>query len=235
MNDPPTIRSPSLLQTLQALLERTYRMDTGIADIGRFVIGDQGYRLFYGAAVVPTSRIARSAITGARVLVRDGPGPISARIYYPDTLIRELEEAPPSRGLGDRNIDAFAAFVEELDHFLLIAERARLGRPISLLELEMHANVTKYLVGALFLAASRKGMSRTPLDPEGRLWLLWHLFDKIRFAEPDPDVQTRYRDASRFARRFLQRLEVEPSASARLARLRAFHDSTHQEKLASLS
>ena len=40
---------------------------------------------------------------------------------------------------------------------------------------------------------------------------------------------------ARFARRFLDVLEGEPSALARLARLRAFHDSTHQEKLATLA
>ena len=232
---PAVAAPPSLLQSLQSLLERTYRMKTGIVDIGRFVIGDEGYRLFYGpGGRASVTRVAASAAAGARVLVHDGPGPLSARIYYPDSLIRSLERCPPSRGLGDENIDPFATFVEELDHLLLIAERGRLRRPVSLLELELHANVTKYLVCALFLAPRRGGRARAPLDPQTRLWLRWHLFEKIAFAEPDPKVSVRYSDASRFARRFLDRLDREPDASSRLARLRAFHAATHQEKLAEL-
>ena len=129
---------------------------------------------------------------------------------------------------------AFATFVEELDHFLLIAESARSRRPVSLLELELHANVTKYLVCALFLARAGSAGKGGEASLENRLWLRWHLFEKAEFQEPDPQVQTRYRDASRFARRFLDRLDADPSASARLARLRAFHDSSHQQKLQSL-
>ncbi len=238
----------SLLATLQALLERTYRMETGIEEIGRYVIGDEGYRRFYGPlsadrpAAPPggstwAARGAARAGAGAsaRVLVRDGPGAVGVHIYYPDELIRRLEENPPTRGLGERNVDPFATFVEELDHFLLIAERARLGRPVSLLELELHANVTKYLVCALFLAAAGAGRARAPLGARERQWLLWHLFEKAGFAEEDPRAQQRYRDASRFARRFLGRLESERGALPRLALLRAFHDATHQGKLASLA
>ena len=266
-------------------------METGVEEIGRFVIGDEGYRLFYGSAasddtagrtatdrkpvfprrespeaasheakacatLIRRPRVIRAerrdpegpalrtgsplaarsvgVAAGARVLVHDGPGPIGAHIYYPDALIRRLEEHPPTQGLGERNIDEFVTFVEELDHFLLIAERARLRRPVSLLELEIHANVTKYLVCALFISAAGGGSSRVPLRAGERLWLLWHLFEKAWFDEVDPLVQVRYHEASRFAHRFLGRLDAQPSAAARLDLLRAFHNSTHQDKLASL-
>jgi len=228
----------SLLHSLQALLERTYRMDTGVDDVGSFVIGDRGFRLLYGdgrGAPAAQARAGSVAGAGARVLVRESRGSVAARIYYPDSLIRRLEDRPPARGLEDANIDAFATFVEELDHFLLLAERVRLGRPVSLLELEMHANVTKYLVCALFLSAGRARGKRAPLGAEGRAWLLWHLFEKIVFAEPEPQVQARYRAAARFARRFLDQLDEAQSPAARLERLRLFHDATHQEKLAALA
>jgi len=231
----------NLLHSLQALLERTYRMDTGIVDVSAFVIGDEGYRVLYGSgdgAASPAADVvgaSGSAGAGARVLVREEAGSVAARIYYPDVLIRNLEECPPARGLTDANIDAFATFVEELDHFLLLAERVRLARQVSLLELEMHANVTKYLVCALFLAGSRGRGKKAPLADEDRVWLLWHLFEKITFAEPDPRVQSRYRAAARFARRFLGELDASPSPAARLERLRLFHDATHEQKLAALA
>jgi len=233
---------PCLIQSLQALLERTYRMETGIADAAAFVIGDQGYRELYGAASraphAPSADTVGSAGpggAGARVLVREGSGSVAACIYYPDALIRGLEERPPTQGLTDANIDAFATFVEELDHFLLLAERVRLGRPVTLLELEMHANVTKFLVCALFLTAGRGRGRRAPLPALDRVWLLWHLFEKVTFAEPDPQVQARYRAAARFARRFLDNLDEVGTPAARLERLRLFHDATHEQKLAALA
>lgn len=256
-------QAPSLLESLQGLIERTYRMETGVRDIGRYIIGDEGYRRFYGESgsygeprgsvaragaglrrsgrhrpcVRSSRRVVGAAQRGAsaKVLVHDVPGAVAAHIYYPDDLIRRLEADPPTRGLGDRNVDAFATFVEELDHFLLVAERARLARPVSLLELEIHANVTKYLVCALFLAAGRARGRRPRADVRDRVWIRWHLFEKIEYSEPDREVQVRYRDASRFARRFIDRLDGEPHSSARLALLRGFHDASHQEKLAALA
>jgi len=241
-------------------------MDTGVRDIERFIIGDEGYRRYYGAgrrgagiggaACAPGSsrgaqfaaagerRIARGAArewpgmggdeVRARVLVHDGPGPIGAHIYYPDALIRRLEREPPSRGLGESNIDPFAVFVEELDHFLLIAERARLRRPVSLFELELHADVTKYLVCALFRASGREARKPVHLEESERLWLFWHLFEKSECAEADPRVRTRYKDAARYARKFLTLLSGERSAAGRIALLRSFHDATAQQKIAIL-
>jgi len=228
---------PTLLHSLQALLERTYRMDTGIADVAPFLIGDAGFRQLYDRPGVQAraQRAGAAAGGGARVLVRETDGAVAACIYYPDALIRCLEDHPPARGLTDGNMDAFATFVEELDHFLLLAERVRLRRPVSLLELEMHANVTKYLVCALFLAARRGRGPRSPLGERDRVWLLWHLFEKVSFAEPDPQVQSRYQAASRFARRFLSGLDAAPTAAARLERLRLFHDASHEKKLAALA
>src|SRR4051812_47966032 len=121
---------PTLLYSLQALLERTYRMETGIGDLAAFVIGDEGYRVLYGTArrgagdsaadtmgaVGAARHCARgpsltgaevvgsgsgSGAQGARVLVRESAGSVAARIYYPDALIRRLEDCPPARGLSD--------------------------------------------------------------------------------------------------------------------------------------
>jgi hypothetical protein len=273
-------RHTSLLESLQALIERTYRMETGIADVGRFVIGDDGYRRFYGpggrygepaprvaggareaglgsgtgrtlaaGASGPGGGIGRSLGAGpsgpggrpapsscsARVLVHDSPGSTCAHLYYPDALIRVLEDHPPTMGLREENIDPFATFIEELDHLLLIAERSRLERPVSLLELELHANVTKYLVCYLFLESARRGARGADLAAKHRVWLHWHLFEKALFTETEPDVRERYRAASRFAVRFLAQLEEVLDPGARLARLRGFHDSLHYQKVAALA
>ena len=157
---------PSLLSVVQRLLERTYRMRSGIADPGRFVIGDRGLRLFFS---VPGDASIRQVVNsapgsvrgqGARTLVRQTAEGIRACVYYPDDLIECLERFPPQRGVGEENVDAFATLVEELDHLLVLADRSRQHRPLTLFEMELHANVSKHLVLTRFLAGRSPGRHR---------------------------------------------------------------------------
>jgi hypothetical protein len=205
---------PSLLEQLRGLIERTYGIDSGLADLGRFVVGNAGYRRFYAGREAATS--VDSMPDTARTLVRVTTGALRACIYYPDELIETLERHPPQCGLSDLNVDAFATLVEELDHLLLLVWRERQRRPVSLFELELQANVTKHLVLSRYLAA---GSDR--LDDAERAWLRHHLFDKHEF-EGVPEVAERYREAARQGVRFLDRLPAAPRP--RLAALRRFHD-----------
>jgi hypothetical protein len=217
-------RGGTLLERVQGLLERTYDMEAVIEDVGRFVIGDVGYRRFYGDGA-GLARVASPAESDAKTLVRETGGGLRLCVYYPDALIRCLELHPPDRGLRDANVDAFAILVEELDHLLCIAERAVLTRPLSLFELELHANVSKYLVLARFL------VGRVPrIGPRRRAWLRYHLFDKGVYRDEDPRVRARYRDAARWASRFLESLgRLRPAE--RIASLRGFHRAGASGKL----
>ena len=206
---------PSLLEQLRGLIERTYGIDTGLQNLGRFVVGNAGYRRFYAGREALTA--VNSLPENARTMVRETPGAVRACIYYPDELIQTLERHPPQGGLSERNVDAFATLVEELDHLLLLVWRERQRRPVSLFELELQANVTKHLVLSRYLAAGRDR-----LDDAERAWLRHHLFDKHEFEDDVPEIAERYREAARQGIRFLERLPAEPRR--RLAALRRFHD-----------
>jgi hypothetical protein len=201
----------SLLHGVQGLLERTYGMRTRL-DAARFVIGDLGYRTFY--VEIRSGGPER----GARTLLRETGEGVRAAIYYPDRMIAALEKHPPHRGLIEANVDAFAALVEELDHLLCIAEAAERARPVSLLELELHADVSKALVLSRFLA----GREARPLDPERRTWLRYHLFHKGEWVGETEAERARYREAARLALRFLDAVErLQPETRLRV--LRTFH------------
>lgn len=212
----------SLLEAICGLLRRTYALEAPLQPIARYVIGDRGLRSLYRGA---PGEVRSEAGDGARLLVRETEAGVRACIYYPDAMIRRLEAAPPQRGLNDGNVDAFAVLVEELDHLLVAAERAHAGRGVSLLEMELQANVSKDLVLSRFLAG------RGPrLAPAQRLWLRHHLFHKRAYSDRDPEVRARYDRASRFALRFLERLERVPSRG-RVGTLRRFHRACLSEKL----
>jgi len=211
----------SLLEKLQGIIERTYDLETGVRDIGRFVIGDEGYRALYGrldAAGGVVNRVG-SAGLGARTLVRESEAGLAVSIYYPDSLVACLERNDPTRRLDAANVDAFGVLVEELDHFLVIAERFRNGGEMSLMDLELHANVTKYLVMKLFVGKLRRARRLSAPDSA---WIRFHLFDKAEFTEPDPAVRARYRDANRLAARYVRAVDAMPPREA-LTALRRFH------------
>lgn len=212
----------SLIEIVQGLLERTYDIEPGL-DVSRFIIGDDGYRRFYGLEVL--RQTVEAGGHTARTLVRETLEGVRASLYLPDELVRTLEVVPPQRGLCNANVDAFATLTEELDHLLLISARARTGRDLSMFELELHANVSKYLVLSRFLAAG----SRVLRDRQ-RLWLHHHLFDKAEYCDRDPRVRARYRDAARWAVRFLDRIR-RLRAERRLCTLRHFHSASATGKV----
>ncbi|HEX4823713.1 MAG TPA: hypothetical protein VFV19_05345 [Candidatus Polarisedimenticolaceae bacterium] len=214
----------TLVDAIAGSLRRTYALRAPLLPVGRYVIGDAGFKTLYGEHLA----VARSEGEGGRLLLREsGPG-LRACIYFPDAMIRHLEAHPPQRALTDRNVDAFAVLVEEIDHLLVAAERFHEGRPVTLLELELQANVSKDLVLSHVLARQRPdaGAGR-------RVWLRHHLFHKREYREEheSPGTKARYDDAARFAIRFLRGLEREP-AGRRLETLRRFHRAPLSAKLA---
>ncbi|HKQ98165.1 MAG TPA: hypothetical protein VJV75_09845 [Candidatus Polarisedimenticolia bacterium] len=216
---PPT----PLIEHLQGLIERTYALPRLVGDAGRFLVGDRGYRWLYGG----NDGAAAPVELSARLMVRTAggqTGSTQAALYYPDALVRHLEIHDPRRSLDDRNIDAFATFAEELDHLITLASRSAAGRTVSLIELEHHAAVTKYLLVVHFLG---KMTRRRRVADLHRMWARHHLFEK--YAAEGEDAE-RYRTAARLAGRYVALLDRMPAADRR-AELVAFHDRPFAEQV----
>lgn len=221
-----------LCDQLGALLERTYDIEPSVLPLGRFVVGDEGLRRLLAQRTV-RERVDHDG-AGARLLLRDldDHAGWAATLYLPDALIAHLEQHDPRRGLDDRNVDAFATLIEEVDHLVTFHDRVcHHGGELSLFELEWHALVSQYLVLGYFLARLR---GQPQLDPTQRAFLEHHLFDKRDYSSPDPAVRERYRHALRLGHRLVRRLAgLDPSE--RLRQLRRFHRASHAEKLRSFA
>jgi hypothetical protein len=218
--------APSLLEQVRGLIERTYDHQTRLGPLAPFIIGDQGYRRVCAARDI-VRRIGAGAADGAQLLLsREPDGTWRAALYFPDDLIARLEAHPPTRGIDDANLAPFAAFIEEIDHLLLLAARARGGPDLSLLELELHANVTKDLVVRHFLARTTSPWGAHVAGA----WVRHHLFVMPTYCDPDPAVRDRYRDAAALALRYLERLSRLP-ARERVTDLRRFSRLSHHAKI----
>ncbi|HEV8200748.1 MAG TPA: hypothetical protein VGS03_12065 [Candidatus Polarisedimenticolia bacterium] len=207
-----TARQLPLVPALQSIIERTYGLEPLVGDVAPYLIGDAGLRAMARAGAETAGEPGRP-----RLLLRPEGEGMRAVIYYPDALVTHLERHDPRRGLDDRNIDAFAMLVEELDHLLTVASRLASGRPLRLLELEMHALVTKYLV-VLHLLGRLTGRRR--ISEFHRAWTRHHLFEK--YADGGDAESVRYLEAARLASRYVRWLD-RLTAVARHAELRRFH------------
>ena len=96
---------------------------------------------------------------------------------------------------------------------------------MTLLELEHHACVTKYLMVLHFLG---KQTGRRRLGEALKQWARFHLFE--RYSEEEGEEAGRYREAARLAWQYLRRLEAIPPENRR-REIRAYHRRPFRDML----
>jgi hypothetical protein len=148
-------------------------------------------------------------------------------------LVREAEDGVelalllPARLLdrGDLRYDADTLLqaLEGVSHFVYLAERARVSLPTTRLELELQAEVDKFVL----LAIDGKRPS-----PRRKKRLLVRLFERVRFLhDAGSEDGDRYRLANALAARYLRRLERFPAQHELRAELRRFYRAGQTEKI----
>ncbi|MCC6747420.1 MAG: hypothetical protein IT371_07170 [Deltaproteobacteria bacterium] len=101
--------------------------------------------------------------------------------------------------LAAGNLQEFCLAVEGVSHFLCVMHRVREERPITILELELQAEVDKY-VASLMLAQRCPSL---PMEQvHHRLFSAYRLVDGL-----SPDEEERYQQANTLARRYTRRLD----------------------------
>jgi hypothetical protein len=161
----------------------------------------------------------------------EGDGEIAMSLYLDPRLLERLDRADPMERLHDGNVADYLTALEGVSHFVYLAWNAGHDKPVSLLELEMQAEVDKY-VGSYWLMR-RQLPDRFPAE------LLRLLFERTRI---DPALaagrESMYREASRYAEMFCRRLERslrgarDSSQAEVLTELRRFYRLTNARKVA---
>src|SRR5690348_10934492 len=156
----------------------------------------------------------------------EGGDEIAMSLYLDPQLLERLHRADPMERLHDGNVADYWTALEGVSHFLYLAWNAGHDKPVSLLELEMQAEVDKYV--ASYWLMRRQFPDRFPAE------LLRLLFERTRI---DPHLaagrEDLYREASRYAEKFCRRLERSlraqgPLSQAKvLAELRRFYRLTN--------
>lgn len=195
-----------VLARLQRGLETLYRVATGLA-VERFLL-DQAARDALGLARAPREQL---------VVVESGDD-LDLGLFVDAAVLAHLAVHDPGARLDDRNTGAFLYAVEGVSHFVYAAVCAQRRRAVSALELELQAEVDKYvtclLAGDAAPAASAAWRRR--------------LYDECTFDDDlDADERDRYRAANQNARRYTASLERRYVAPRRigemLCELRGFY------------
>jgi hypothetical protein len=192
------VRELALAARIQGALERLYGLDR-VADVADFAVGTE-----------PGDREA--------LLLREADdGAIELRVLLP------CVGAESANG----GLDTLCQIIEGVSHFVYVVERARVQREATHLELEMQAEVDKWVV----LAASMHAF-----DATGSALLRARLYERVRFSHDETtELGQRYRIANEAAHRFVRRLERRYVSAARFSELRCelrqFFHLGQEEKL----
>jgi hypothetical protein len=206
------------LGRVQRGLEALYRIDTGVA-IDDFVV-DAALR----DALAPVRRPRE------QLLVCESGGEMALALFIDPRALANLTSHDPGRRLGEHNFGDFLLAVEGVSHFLYAICCARAERPVSQLELELQAEVDKY-VTCLLTTEPAAAMSAA---------LRERLFADVSY-EPDLDHEehARYRAANDNAARYASWLEqafvVPRRIPDMLAELRRFYRLGLAAKLATIA
>ena len=195
-----------MLGRVQRGLETLYRVDTGV-EVGDFVVGAE----------------TRDALVSARrpreqLLVCEGDGEMALALFIDPGVLDNLGANDPSRRLGDHNFGDFLLAIEGVSHFIYAVWSARAERRVSQLELELQAEVDKYVTCLL----------TTSPEPEVSAALRHRLFDDAVYEDDlDHEEHARYRAANDNAQRYAGWLEQTFVGPRRipemLAELRRFY------------
>lgn len=196
------VRERAVAAAIQRALERLYQLDP-IADVNAFVMP--------GAAGEREALFVRE----------DEDGTIEMALRLPALANREFDVT------SDGDLDPLCQIIEGVSHFVYLAERARGDREATQLEMELQAEVDKYVI----LASSLGNLhERTSARLRARL------YDAVSFDyAKGTELGDRYRIANTLAARFVFRLERVYVRAQRFrelhGELRRFYRMGQEEKL----
>ena len=178
-----------LLSRLQDFIAGIY--DVRVAhDVYDFLITDR--------ARLP--RAARGGRAEEELIVAEGGGELALSLYLDPQLLARLAAADPLERLHAGNVADWLTALEGVSHFLYLVWNASHDKPVSLLELEMQAEVDKYVASCWLLRRQVPGYFP-------------HELPRMLFAQARVDARLAagrvglYQEASRYAEKFCRRLQ----------------------------
>jgi hypothetical protein len=207
------------LASLQSALAEIYDLPA-TPDVCEYLMTDRARLASYGS----------SRATDEQLIVAEEGDTLSMALYIDAGVLERLGRFDPFAELTHENLADYLTAAEGVSHFVYVAWNTGHDKPVTLLELELQAEVDKYVLCAWLLR--EQGQGRFPRE------LHRALFERARV---DPVAAAGriglYHTASNYAARFCQRVAAMLSRQRRgasrdlLAELRRFYRWGNVRKL----
>lgn len=163
-----------------------------------------------------------------RLLLVQDRDAVDVGLFLDKQVLERLRADNPGEDLHAGNLQDFLFALEGVSHFLYLAWNAAFERPITLFELELQAEVDKFVTTVALLQQQR---GRVALR---RLWR--GLFEDVRLRSDLPaEERHRYREANRLAGHYCARLArlpgLHPGRNDLRAELRRFYRMPRGQKV----
>lgn len=169
-------------------------------------------------------------LTDEQVVIAEHDAHANIGVFIDAAVLARLAQSNPLQRLSDDNLADVCTALEGISHFHYLVWCMERARPVSLLELELQAEVDKYACALWLLLRQTQGGF-----PGG---LHQRMFARVRFAEGlDDDSRRRYEEANRHAALFCRRMDERflrcrrRSVVAWMRELRRFYRCDHHAKL----
>ncbi len=209
--------SASVLESIKNELERVYEIHVPLA-IQDFLTTDRDT-----ASALSDSE----SVTSNEVLfVLQDDEDAYLTLYIDGTILEHLDSDNPLHALHDGNLASFCVALEGVSHFTYLAWRAGFDRPVTQLELEMQAEVDKFVASRLLMERQAAGNASSDLRER--------LFEQVSYrSDLDAPSRERYETANSYAGRYCQRLNARwhASGSAVTRDLRRFYRLDQRQKI----
>ena len=208
-----------MLQALQKLLAGIYDVPL-THDVSEFLLTDRSR--------LPES--ARANPADEQVVIAEDGDTLWISVYLDPGLLQRLAASNPFQALNEGNIADCWTALEGVSHFVYLVWNASHDRPVTTLELELQAEIDKYVASVWLLREQNSGRFPAELHPL--------LFDRARVDdELAGDRVELYRQANSYAARYCRRLArtLRPTGSAAdaaaVTELRRFYRLGRERKL----
>ncbi|MBD3248856.1 hypothetical protein GF336_02310 [Candidatus Woesearchaeota archaeon] len=206
-----------LLNNIKNMIETCYKVDSGIDDISDFIIGDDKLDNLKPLAINKVDTYSGEASVLSNF---DVEKPLLS-IYLSDPLQKRIRQRP-------LKLEDIETVSEEIDHAVFIAYSLDYKKPMSLMEIELQGNITKYLMMKAVVAGEegtfpgiRKSLERQ----------IYNNIFRARFNEKDPEINQRYENAKKLARGFIDKFKKIDEPYERKTALREFYRLSPWQKV----
>lgn len=171
---------------------------------------------------------SHSHVASEKLLILPYDDTVFVGLYIESDIIDRLHKDNPFEYLHKGNLIDFFTALEGVSHFLYLTRSLQYERDVSLLELEIQAEVDKYIMAAFLLGKQYRGFVSHNLYDS--------LFNHSRYAHGlDYTGRKRYQDANRYAARYCRYLQHRflrpPAQLGFMSELRRFYRLSHHQKL----